>query len=65
MKNNIIGATVKVYELITKLQQMPADVDAYIGWTVMNDSGTTYDTGRPAAVVEKETDHGKDTVVIR
>lgn len=55
----------KVFELIAQLQQMPAEAEAYIGWTEMNDSGTSYDCGAPASVVEKDQDRDKITVVIR
>jgi hypothetical protein len=57
----------KVFELIAKLQQMPADADVYIGWTEVNDSGTAWDAGTGASWIELE--HGgknkPDHVVIR
>lgn len=57
----------KVTDLITKLQQMPADADVYIGWLEVNDSGTAWDTGKEATYVDRE--HGgknkPDQVVIR
>lgn len=52
----------KVFELIAQLQQMPADADVHIGWTESNDSGTCYDTGTAASLVEKD---GEKNVVIR
>lgn len=44
----------KVYQLIAELQQMPSDADAYIGWTEVNYSGTTWDTGTKVSHIEKE-----------
>lgn len=55
----------KVFELIAKLQQMPPDLEAHIGWTEVNDSGTSYDTGTVASLVEKDVQCNKDVVVIR
>jgi hypothetical protein len=44
----------KVFELIAQLQQFPTDADVHIGWTEVNDSGTAYDTGCAASVVEPD-----------